>query len=259
MATQNVCRYNKFGYCRYKETCRNLHENEVCESQSCEIYACNKRHPRHCRYYRDYNRCKFNPCKFKHVKYPSPETEIEKLREDQTKVSAKVNEIDILLNEKMNLEKDIKICNDKLDVFEKKIQTVEETLKKKESQISQKKNILERVEALEKICDDKDKAIEHLTNKIQKLEQDLSKVYENKKEEADSPESVACEFCEFSAKNERGLKLHMKAKHEITKIEIQVFCKATEKYLSSDRDNYRKEIESEIDVLEDVVDMDIDS
>ena len=136
---------------------------------------------------------------------------------------------------------------------------VEETLKKKESQISQKKNILERVEALEKICDDKDKAIEHLTNIIQKLEQDLGKVYENKKEEADSPESVACEFCEFSAKNERGLKLHMKAKHEITKIEIQVFCKATEKYLSSDRDNYRKEIESEIDVLEDVVDMDIDS
>ena len=87
----------------------------------------------------------------------------------------------------------------------------------------------------------------------------MSKVYENKKEEADSPESVACEFCEFSAKNERGLKLHMKAKHEITKIEIQVFCKATEKYLSSDRDNYRKEIESEVDVLEDVVDMDIDS
>ena len=38
-----------------------------------------------------------------------------------------------------------------------------------------------------------------------------------------------------------------------------VFCKATEKYLSSDRDSYRKELESEIEVLEDIVDMDIDS
>ena len=38
-----------------------------------------------------------------------------------------------------------------------------------------------------------------------------------------------------------------------------MFCKATEKYLSSDRDSYRKELESEIEVLEDIVDMDIDS
>ena len=60
---------------------------------------------------------------------------------------------------------------------------IEEALKKKESQISQKKNILERVEALEKISDDKDKTIVNLSNKIQKLEQDLSKVHENKKEE----------------------------------------------------------------------------
>ena len=45
----------------------------------------------------------------------------------------------------------------------------------------------------------------------------------------------------------------------MTKVEISVFCKATEKYLSSDRDSYRKELESEIEVLEDIVDMDIDS
>ena len=51
----------------------------------------------------------------------------------------------------------------------------------------------------------------------------------------------------------------MKAKHEITKVELKVFCKATEKYLSSDRDSYRKELESEIDVLEDVIEMDLDS
>ena len=51
----------------------------------------------------------------------------------------------------------------------------------------------------------------------------------------------------------------MKKKHEITKIQLSVFCKATKKYLSSDRDLYRKELETEIDVLEDIVDMDIDS
>ena len=51
----------------------------------------------------------------------------------------------------------------------------------------------------------------------------------------------------------------MNAKHDITKVELNIFCKATEKYLNSDRDCYKKEIESEIDVLEDVLDMDMNS
>ena len=46
--------------------------------------------------------------------------------------------------------------------------------------------------------------------------------------------------------------------HEITKVEINVFCRATEKYLNSDRDSYQKELENEIDVLEDVISMNID-
>ena len=62
MATQNVCKYNKFGYCRYRETCRNLHIDEICENKTCDITTCRQRHPRECRYYREYFRCKFDPC-----------------------------------------------------------------------------------------------------------------------------------------------------------------------------------------------------
>ena len=40
---------------------------------------------------------------------------------------------------------------------------------------------------------------------------------------------------------------------------LTVFCKASEKHLSYDRGMYRKELESEIGVLEDVLDRDIDS
>ena len=42
-----------------------------------------------------------------------------------------------------------------------------------------------------------------------------------------------CENCDFPAKNLRGLKLHMNAKQEVTKIELTVYCKATEKYLNT--------------------------
>ena len=50
MATQNVCRYFKFGFCRFKEMCRFMHISEVCENPSCEIKLCNLRHPRICNF-----------------------------------------------------------------------------------------------------------------------------------------------------------------------------------------------------------------
>ena len=51
----------------------------------------------------------------------------------------------------------------------------------------------------------------------------------------------------------------MNVKHELKKVEINVFCLATVKYLSDDRDSYKKEIEREMDVVESVCEMNLDS
>ena len=45
MATQNVCFYNKHGFCKYSDKCRNYHENKKCEKTKCEIKKCTLRHP----------------------------------------------------------------------------------------------------------------------------------------------------------------------------------------------------------------------
>ena len=37
MAAIAVCKFNQFGYCRYQETCRNHHVNELCENEKCEM------------------------------------------------------------------------------------------------------------------------------------------------------------------------------------------------------------------------------
>ena len=228
--------------------CRNLHVNEICDKISCEITSCNQRHSRECRYYREYCRCKFNPCKFKHVLHLSQESDIGKLKNDMKK------------------------CNDQLEEFENQIKKLEQIIVKKEEEIDnlmktneteeknlmKKKNILQRLEALEKLNNEKDTTIKFLSERLDSLESTLKQVNEDENVEKAS-NFVTCEYCDFHAKNDRGLKLHMKAKHEITKVEVSVFCKATEKYLSSDRDMYRKELETEIDVLEDIVDMDINS
>ena len=67
MASQNVCFYNKYGYCKYAEKCRKFHEKETCEKSNCEITECKLRHPIMCKYFRDYGFCKFTDwCKFSH-------------------------------------------------------------------------------------------------------------------------------------------------------------------------------------------------
>ena len=70
---------------------------------------------------------------------------------------------------------------------------------------------------------------------------------------------IPCEYCEFLARNQRGLQLHIKAKHDIKKFEIVILFEGTDDYLSIDRDAYKKELETEIDVLEDVTEMFIDA
>ena len=67
MAPQHVCRYWKFGHCNFLEKCRLMHVDEVCQNHECEVKNCNLRHPRICKYFRDYRRCKFGEyCSFRH-------------------------------------------------------------------------------------------------------------------------------------------------------------------------------------------------
>ena len=69
MASKFICRKNKFGYCWYGEKCKNKHVNELCKNKNCEIFSCEKRHPKTCKYKRDYGYCKFQEyCRFNHEK-----------------------------------------------------------------------------------------------------------------------------------------------------------------------------------------------
>ena len=45
-----VCKYNKFGYCRFNGTCRNYHEDTNCDEKNCDTKY-TKRHPRPCKFF----------------------------------------------------------------------------------------------------------------------------------------------------------------------------------------------------------------
>ena len=50
----------------FVELCRKYHEKKMCENKLCKVFLCPLRHPKNCKFYREYKRCKFNPCAYKH-------------------------------------------------------------------------------------------------------------------------------------------------------------------------------------------------
>ena len=60
MAPEDILNYHKYRHCKFSETCRKFHSKENCEKNNdCETFKCLKRHPRSCRYFEKFRRCKF--------------------------------------------------------------------------------------------------------------------------------------------------------------------------------------------------------
>ena len=120
-AQQNVCKYNKFGFCKYQDRCRNLHVNEICENSACDWSNCMQRHPMKCKYYTEFMICKFSPCAFKHVK-----------NDEITDVDNEVCDDRFLEVERKidNLEKQLSDKNDVIDGLVKKVNDLENVIGK---------------------------------------------------------------------------------------------------------------------------------
>ena len=216
MAGQNVCNWNKYGYCRHQELCRSLHVKEVCVSASCDSLNCMLRQPITCKYYTNYNRCKFNPCAFKHIENAG-ETDIENLRKENKELLEKVDKIDKELKALNERESESEMIIDRLNQIEKKfellvkekddkIESLEMVIKdtnlnvfeqeKKISLLNKKFGVLR-----DKLCDkekedvnDKIEPLKHSDHEIQTLD-------------------IKCEKCEFTSKNDAAMKTHIRSKH----------------------------------------------
>ena len=109
MNFQNVCRHNKFGFCKHGQSCRKRHVDELCNIESCDINICEKRHPRSCRFFAEYGRCKFlDFCKYKHVNNMKNESSVD-------------NEMKIMFEKQTNMENEIKELNEMLKLKDDQI------------------------------------------------------------------------------------------------------------------------------------------
>ena len=158
MATQNLCRFNKYGFCRYEERCRKYHEKNLCENAHCVVKECLLRHPKICKYLRDYGYCKFGEwCYFSHKllikNYNIDNNDIKELNDKlndlnlkiktcETNIMDKAKEIEALenkLGEKDSIEQHdeiVKKMDGKIETFEGKLNTMKLCLENKDEYIN---------------------------------------------------------------------------------------------------------------------------
>ena len=122
MNVQNVCRFNKFGFCKFAMTCRIKHVDELCEAPSCEINLCEKRHPRICKFFYEFGRCKFGDyCRYNHKRNEGNSNseknlieEIDNLKEQlqlkDDQIAAIVNKIDTIVHFLKTKDLEDKVC-----------------------------------------------------------------------------------------------------------------------------------------------------
>ena len=68
MATAEiVCKFYQTGFCKFQTHCKNVHNHDICPSNHCSNNACMLRHPRVCKYFLNFGRCKFgSSCAYLH-------------------------------------------------------------------------------------------------------------------------------------------------------------------------------------------------
>ena len=115
--TQPLCRKNKYGHCMFGEKCRYRHNNVVCVENNCNVFKCEKRHPKICNYFSDYGQCKFTTyCSYKHLQRKDTEN-FEKIKE----IEKKMFELEKNSNNNASATEEKKIVK-KIEAFEKEIE-----------------------------------------------------------------------------------------------------------------------------------------
>ena len=203
--TKFLCFRNKLGYCKFGETCINRHVDDICETLNCDIFSCDKRHPKVWRF----GRCKFlEYCKYDHRKPKD-------IRELLGKVETITMKIEVIekTKQKDSSDKELaKVVENKIEVFEKQIMNLKksvfekddfiEDMKKRmkdlEKQLTENMELINKIKNFENTLKKQEKANEALSKKFVKVELEMKK--KEKK-------SFKCGECEFTSGSEKGLNL----------------------------------------------------
>ena len=116
--SQNVCRYHKFGYCKFKTSCKFKHVTVVCDDDRCKNqHACQKRHPRVCKYFINFGSCKLgSACAYAHQT---------RRKVENGRIEQKLDELMRIIKEKDEIIDELVVKNKEKDgIIEKLVENV---------------------------------------------------------------------------------------------------------------------------------------
>ena len=230
MASQIVCKHNKFGHCKFQDRCRNRHVNECCENTSCDISNCIQRHPKICKFYKNYGRCRFSEwCSFTHK---------------ENELSGNDDIMNKIKDVEKQLERNTGDCENKLSEIERRLEKFLEL----ENQVCERENQIEELfkkfEELAIESNEKNMLIEHLSEKVRVSESRINTLEDMVNKKKTEEIFFQCSYCDFKTVKEHGLKIHVKRKHtSINKAKYPRECELCNEEFGNDKD-LRKHMKS---------------
>ena len=174
-----VCKYNKYGHCKYGKHCNFIHVNSKCEMNDCDVKKCTLRHPKDCKFVMRNKKCRFGEeyCSFEH---------------NTTAISATAMED--------NGEDTIKMLRGIIEAKDKEIENLKNSVRK--FNISQ----VDGEASYEDLNLDE-------VDTSSSGESDLSRGTDEDSYVSDD-ELFQCEVCEFQTQHKNGLKIHLSKVHK---------------------------------------------
>ena len=115
-----ICQHHQFGYCKYEDRCVRTHIAVTCNSVPCLDSECSKRHPRRCRFFDMYGRCRFaEQCSYLHVSYRDQEAMPSSYSYRDQEAMPSRTEIDAMAQDISDLREQLQVLRDKnAELFE---------------------------------------------------------------------------------------------------------------------------------------------
>ena len=187
---EEICQYDKFGFCKFRKECKRRHFNEECKDldKCSSIKTCRKRHPKHCKRY-DSGQCRYKEdCTYKHqepIKNMEQAQMVEKLKKLETVVHALTRKVLSLEEEMIKIKKNKKVIE------------------------------VDEEEDIEFQNVSNNHPFKHTSSPIIKAKDSGVKVKENKDKPKKSEIKVQlpCTKCEYKTMKEATLEKHMTTKH----------------------------------------------
>ena len=194
-----VCKYGKFGFCKFGTGCKRKHFTKVCENlSSCtNINECKKTHPKTCKRFKIENECRFNKdCAYSHV--------ASKLNQEKCSLKDQVEDLEKRVNDLTNI-----IESKKLQQLEKVVHALTRKVLSLEDQVKVMKNKKETdQEDINHKCFTRESSFNH-EDIMSSTPKDLKEKVKEKNEE----DRFKCKECKYKCKKEATLKKHMITNH----------------------------------------------